>query len=139
MNLEWSDEKFSVKVKEIDEQHKKLFGFINRLDDLIKSDRSREKLSVLIEEMNDYAKYHFETEEKYFDKFEYPESDEHKSRHDHYETSIKGFRKRLETLNDSDLIDFMYEILDYLQDWWIGHILHEDMKYSEFFNEHGLR
>lgn len=139
MNLEWSDEKFSVKVDEIDEQHKKLFSFINRLDNLIKSDRSREELAVILNEMNEYAQYHFSTEEKYFDKFDYPESDEHKARHHQYEVKIAEYKERLGNLENADLIDFMYEVLDFLQDWWIGHILHEDMKYSKFFNDHGLK
>jgi len=30
------------------------------------------------------------------------------------------------------------DVMEFLKNWWVGHILHKDMKYSAFFNEKGL-
>jgi hemerythrin len=31
------------------------------------------------------------------------------------------------------------ELLSYLGEWWMGHILNEDMKYKSHFEEKGVR
>lgn len=139
MRLKWTIE-YSVKVKEIDEQHKKLFGFINELDDVIKAGVERAEIARIVEKMNQYAQYHFATEEGYFEKFGYPETKKQKEKHSRYESKIILFDQQMKDnkIPDDRLLDFAYEILDFLEDWWVDHILHEDMGYSNFFNDHGL-
>ena len=138
MRLEWKEE-YSVKVKEIDEQHKKLFTLLNETDETIHNGEKKEIFIGILNRLSEYAKYHFETEEKYFDKFNYPDSKEHKESHDQYEGKIQEFENKIQELAEEELLDFYYEILDFLEDWWVGHILYEDMRYSQFFNEHGLK
>ena len=48
--LEW-DPRSSVKVAEIDEQHKNLIGFINRLRQSMKSSGNRDELETAIQEL----------------------------------------------------------------------------------------
>jgi hemerythrin len=137
MKLEWKEE-YSVKVKEINEQHQKLFGFLNAMDELIKNNGPREEALKLIGGLNDYANYHFKTEEKYFDQFNYADSDKHKESHNSYRTKIGEFQEKINTLGDGAMTSFLFEVLDFLEDWWIGHILNEDMGYIETFTDNGL-
>jgi hemerythrin-like metal-binding protein len=138
MKIEWTEE-YSVKVKEFDEQHKQLFELMIKFDDAIKQEGLRARCENIIEEMNKYTVYHFRAEEKYFNKLKYPQSKEHKKKHDEYKVLAVQYKKQLNsTIADDDLLDFAYKILDFLEDWWVHHILHEDMKYSKFFNDKGL-
>ena len=63
--IEWS-EKFAVGNKLIDAQRQMLFGIINKLDGLI-ADRSHEgyeQFHIVLHELSEYARFHFETEER---------------------------------------------------------------------------
>ena len=141
IQLEWQDD-FSVGVEEIDSQHKKIIGFINNLDqNLGRSDLAQIQKNML-REMTDYARYHFGTEEKYFDLFNYEHSAEHKKGHDAYEDKVEEFEKRLSSLdsgNANERVSFTLDLMGFLEDWWVGHILHEDKQYSACFKEHGLK
>ena len=137
MKLEWKEE-YSVKVKELDEQHKKLFGFLNAMDELIKNNGPKDEALKLLDGLNDYADYHFKTEEKYFDQFDYAESDKHKKSHNIYKIKIGEFREKIEKVDNIAMTGFLFEVLDFLEDWWVNHILDEDQKYIKAFTDNGL-
>ncbi|HTX86578.1 MAG TPA: hemerythrin domain-containing protein, partial [Candidatus Nanoarchaeia archaeon] len=75
--IKWED-KFSVGVKELDEQHKKIIEIINRLTAMDSAaDFSGEEILKILRELNDYAHYHFTNEEIYFREFDYPKAESH--------------------------------------------------------------
>jgi hemerythrin-like metal-binding protein len=61
----WSDE-LSVNIEEIDKQHKKLIDVINVLFNAMIEGKTQNIIDTIIDDLIDYAKYHFSTEEKYF-------------------------------------------------------------------------
>ncbi len=79
--LEWNP-RFSVKIAEIDQQHKKLIGLINRLHESMQPVSNHDELktaikelstqALVINEMVEYSSYHFFTEEKYMRQYMYP-------------------------------------------------------------------
>lgn len=141
IQLKWQDD-FSVEVQEIDDQHKKIIGFINSIDDNLGRAGIAQILKNILREMTDYAQDHFGTEEKYFDLFGYEDSVEHKKGHDTYENKVGEFEKQLAMLdsgNDNDCASFTLDLMGFLEDWWVGHILHSDKQYMSCFKEHGLK
>lgn len=128
------DETFSVGVKELDEQHQKLFDIINRLGNSIDAPSNTEKISDIIKELLDYSVYHFQTEENYFEKFDYEYKEGHIKSHDIYKEKINhfidGFRDKNGYLS--------FEIVDFLTNWWVGHVNGQDKLYIKCFHEHGL-
>jgi len=132
-HFEWKDA-YSVKVKIIDEQHKNLFKIIDELYQSILAGNQKENLPEILKQLNDYANYHFSTEEKYFKKFNYKEADVHIAIHQTFKKRLAGMEAKASNKNFDG-----FELLVFLQNWWVNHILDIDKKYSENFNQHGLK
>lgn len=130
-HFEWKEE-YTVKVKIFDEQHQKLIQTIDDLYQAILKSEGKEVLKKVFESLNEYAKNHFATEEKYFDELKYPEAATHKALHEKFKKDIA----EMEFHSAGD--DTPFDVLFFLENWWINHILDVDKKYSNFFNEHGL-
>jgi len=131
--IKWND-KMSVKVEEIDIQHKKLVDLLNALHEAMLNRQSKEALGKIISELVNYAAVHFKTEEKYFDQFGYPETEEHKKEHKDFVEKVLDFQKGYE----EGRLMLSMDILNFLKDWLYNHIMGSDQKYSNFFNRHGL-
>ena len=67
--MNW-DESLSVHVKKIDDQHKKLIHIINRAHDTNLLE-DREEGDKILNELLEFTRVHFSTEEKYFEKCNY--------------------------------------------------------------------
>jgi hemerythrin len=131
--IAWSD-KYSMNIKEIDDQHKKLVGMINELHDAMKQAKSKEVSLDIINKLADYTKYHFSTEEKYMKQFGYPDYAAHKKEHEKFIDQVMSFKIEYE----AGKAGLSFDLLDFLKKWLVTHIQSSDKKYSPFFNEHGL-
>lgn len=129
----WND-RMSVEVEEIDKQHQKLIEMINALGDAMTNGKGRSVIGEIIEGLADYAVTHFETEEEYFNKFEYPQSAAHKKEHDDFVKRVLEFKKGFE----KGELSLSVEVMMFLRDWLKKHIMDEDKKYVPFFNKVGL-
>lgn len=132
----WKDE-FALGIKEIDEQHKNILALINKLYDLFDSKKFKEQTEIdkIIKELADYAIYHFETEEKYFNLFGYEKISEHTEIHNQYRTKIEDWRKRYNESKDEKIF---FEISTFLHDWWVWHINNTDRDYVPFLKANGV-
>ncbi len=133
MAIDWKPE-YSVKVKEIDDQHKKLVSLIDRLYQAICSYKTREELGPVLEELIKFAEHHFSTEEKYFDRFNYENSEEHKKEHKMFKEKVLDFYNKFENRET----EISFELIDFLEDWLLDHLIEQDQKYVKCFTEHGL-
>ena len=131
--IEWQDS-YGVGINIIDEQHKKLFAWINELYRAINENKDEEVLGKTLEHLLDYVNFHFTTEEEYFEQFDYFQKSEHKDEHREYTEKIKNFIE--ERQNNKNFLSF--EVLDFLEDWIISHVLVSDKKYVKCFHDHGL-
>ncbi|MGE5628134.1 MAG: bacteriohemerythrin [Solirubrobacterales bacterium] len=137
MALRWRNG-FSCNIKEIDNQHKRLFEISSKLNILApissKINFNDEILEIIIE-LKDYAIYHFEYEEKMMQKFNYEDLEAHKLQHE-------AFINRVSELEQEQLqfssIEMINSIIDYVTGWITAHILKTDMNYKDFFNGIGV-
>lgn len=132
----WKDE-YLVGVNKIDQQHKILFGMLGDLLRLRESEGSINervaKLSSVVEHLNNYAVYHFRTEEFLMDRDLASDISvvAHKEAHKSYANSMQGFEGRFQAGDASvvnDLIDFIYK-------WWLDHILETDKELGKALNK----
>jgi hemerythrin len=131
--LEWEDV-YSVGVKEIDEQHKLMFDTINELFEAINEKRHEEILGNIIKKLVEYKVLHFETEEKYFKKFNYVNESEHVAHHRFFNDELNRITSKYSKYN----FEFAFELVEFLENWLIEHLMNEDQKYKQCFKEHGL-
>jgi hemerythrin len=132
--MEWNNS-YSVNVAEIDVQHKKLVDMINDLNDAMSQGKGKDVIGKILGGLIDYAGSHFATEEKYFDKFGYPETISHKKAH---ADLVKKVLEYQDGFNKGS-ISLSVEVMRFLKDWLILHIQGTDKKYTAFFNEKGLK
>lgn len=130
----WRDD-YSVNIKQIDDQHKKLFDYVNEIHEAMKTKKTKDELGGIIKKLAGYTVTHFKVEENYFEKYDYPEKAVHKVEHDVFVDKVKGFQKDL----DSGKLLLSLEIINFLRDWLVNHIKGTDKKYSAFLNEKGIK
>lgn len=128
--MEWSD-KLETGVKEADDQHKKLVGLINDLYDAMKQGKGREVIDKVLDELVKYAWYHFTTEETLMSKYGYPELQAHKREHEAFKAKIKEFLEK----KAKGEITLSVEVISFLKDWLVKHIMGTDKKYGPFLIE----
>lgn len=129
------DESFSVNVRELDEEHKRFAAMLNDLNQAMKDGHEKDALESTLVDLIGYAATHFRAEERYFDLFGYPDTENHKKEHADFLKSTAAFIDKFEK-GETALTD---EVMYFLGKWLVGHILGVDKHYSEFFNEHGLK
>lgn len=126
----------SVKVKLIDEQHQYFMGIMNEFYGVLNEAAPLEEtMRHIIGELVGYAIFHFSTEEKYFDLYDYELKDEHVALHRAYKDKIDELQAAFENGGGAGVAS---DLLNFMEQWWANHVSVEDKKYSKCFNEHGL-
>jgi hemerythrin len=65
----------------IDQQHRELVNMLNRLNDAVKNNESREDIYRIIDEVIAFTAFHFETEEQLMVQSGYADIEWHKDKH----------------------------------------------------------
>ncbi len=131
--IKWNDD-FSVGVIEIDLQHKGLVHQINKLYDAMLRGEANSILRGIISELVRYTQVHFATEEKYFKKFGYAESEDHIQEHQEFIEVVGKFKEEYE----KGSLVLSIDVLKFLKNWLTHHILGSDKKFTQCFNDNGL-
>jgi hemerythrin len=129
----WND-KLSLKIKSIDDQHKKLIELINDFYENITNRSNKENVSQVLSGLKKYIEEHFAYEEKYMKFYHYPDFDSHKKEHDFFIKKVEDIEEKL----NSEQIILSLDITSFLFDWLKKHIMISDKKYSETFIEKGF-
>lgn len=123
-----------IGVTEIDNEHRKLFELIQEADQMLKAEASAFETALsLINEVKQYAVYHFAHEEAYMESIKDPELERQKKEH-------AAFIEKVNTYKFSDITEessreIALELLNYLSKWLMGHILGSDILIGQFQKE----
>lgn len=128
------DQSFSVNVKEIDNQHKKLVDLVNGLHEAMKLGKGKDIMSKVLDELIKYTATHFATEENFMTKHNYPLYSQHKREHDKFVKQVLSYQNDY----NSGKIAITLDVMNFLKDWLVNHILGTDKKVGSFLNEKGI-
>lgn len=120
-------ESFNTHISVIDRQHQRIFAVLNRLYEATQAPVDRKSVKQSLHEMNEYAYHHFTTEERLMAQYEYSELEAQKSQHKYYEEQMIQLTR---AFNEED-VKSCKSLLVFLKDWFLGHILQEDLKFGE--------
>lgn len=132
--LSWKNE-YSVNIREIDEQHKKLVEMINELHDAMVAQKAKEVLGGVLTKLINYTASHFANEERLMKTHGYPEFAEHKEKHEKMTAKVLALQKDWQ----AGKINLSLDVSSFLSDWLNKHILGTDKKYSAFLGGKGVQ
>ncbi|ERP31830.1 bacteriohemerythrin [Chitinivibrio alkaliphilus] len=120
---------FNVGIALFNEEHQKIFNYVNTIHEKIKTNTPLHTLLPLCKEFAQFTQKHFSDEETLMEKEGYPLYSEHSRAHGKLLGKVTEIIHDLEEGKDLNLFD----VLLFLRDWLYTHIMKDDMKYSKFF------
>lgn len=133
----WNDS-YLTGVERIDSQHKVLVDTLNEANARLAAGVTRDLLEQITRDLLSYALYHFETEEALMKESDYAggaAADEEKHRKEHRDFSQTVVTLR-EGLRDGNLVT-REELLSFLNNWLVNHILYTDKKLGAYLTGKG--
>lgn len=119
-------EEYVTGITTVDAEHKRLFEIADEAYQLSKEELLVDKFDQvrhILGELKEYALLHFEHEEAYMASINYKHMFIQKVQHDQ-------FREKINDMNfdhlDTNTEEMLSEILEYLTNWLINHILEHD-------------
>ncbi len=123
-HIEWYRD-LETGIQVIDNQHKRIVGYINKLDDAGTSG-NRDQIESVLTELVDYTLSHFTFEESLMEEAGYPFIKGHKRVHELFVKRVEGYVQRFK-MGD----DITHDLLNTLQAWLVNHIKSDDNDYVE--------
>ena len=127
--FEW-DEKLETGIPSVDEQHRKLVELINQLFVALGEGKAEAIMGGVIEELLEYTRTHFIEEEELKRVARYPGYLEHKKNHDLFIAKVEGLKDKLL----AGKTDISLEVINFLKDWLIDHIMGEDKLFARHYH-----
>ncbi len=121
------DDSYRFGLADIDEQHHGLFDLLNGAWSALQAGADNQTVFHLIDELEKYTVIHFRDEENFMRATGYPRFAYHKDAHDQFVMRLS--REKASILRGHRISE---EILHFLKDWLVSHILVMDREYAAF-------
>lgn len=131
--FEWTPN-YSVSVSRFDAEHRKLLSVAHSLHNAILERVDRQTIARLLHDFTSCTRAHLMAEEDILLECEYPESDQHRCKHNRFRRQMDRFEKRFLNGNAQMTVHLMYFVNARIA----NHILNTDKRYSDFFNILGM-
>jgi hemerythrin-like metal-binding protein/diguanylate cyclase (GGDEF)-like protein len=114
-----------------------LVNLINKLYENIvfKPEISKDELLYTFQELYDYARYHFETEEAFIKAHAYPKLELHKKSHQTFVKKLDELYQKFEGENQENLKELVLSIFNFLKNWLFSHIITLDKEIEVYLKE----
>lgn len=125
---------YSVRVRQFDDEHRRLFDIVNELNDAMRVGQGRFVLRAVLDNLLDYTRKHFGAEEEAMRRTRYTEAALHTEEHRKLTEQVEKLIAQYEKGETSITIDVLY----FLRDWLQNHIMDTDQKYAAHLNANGV-
>lgn len=119
---------YYIGIEMIDEEHKQLFKYADEAYELLNDEFTPDKydkIEAILVKLRDYTEKHFTDEENYMESINYKKLFTQKIQHQEFISKLDEFidlHKRETEDQDKQIMD----ILEYLTEWLVNHILYVD-------------
>lgn len=133
--ISWDPEIHGLGIAEMDQQHRWLVEIVNHMDSALNGAADAETLKSILEELIQFAEFHFFTEEHYMRRHGYPDEAPHREGHHHLVDQL------LELKRDFGLQDKNQArgVIQFLESWLLVHIHHADRQLADYLRARGVR
>ena len=129
----WS-EKYSVSIREMDDQHKKLIGLVSELHTAMREGKGKVALDKILKDLIQYTRTHFAAEERLMKDNGYPEYEAHKAKHHSMTQKVADIYRAYQ----DGKVSITLEVMSFLESWLDKHIMGTDKQYGAFLNGKGI-
>ncbi len=112
----------------MDQQHEVLAEMINKLNTAYNSNKNIDVISSILDEISIFTLFHFDTEEQLMERFNYPETLDHKKEHQNLIVEFVFLKKKFMGGGES-------VVLQTLKNWLLLHITNCDKPLADFLIE----
>jgi diguanylate cyclase (GGDEF)-like protein/hemerythrin-like metal-binding protein/PAS domain S-box-containing protein len=121
-----------VGVRVMDQQHDMLAGLINMLNTAFNGNEKTEIVTSILNEIGNFTQYHFDTEERLMERYQYPGILDHKNEHHNLLNEFVYLKKKF--LEGGESV-----VLQTLKNWFLLHIANCDKPLADFLiKQHGV-
>lgn len=126
--IKWN-ERLSVGVAEMDEEHRQFIARVNELNRAIVESEDKATVERVMDLMLMEAAHHFWHEQQLLTRWNYPQAAQHAASHARLTAQ---FERVMKEFAESD-ISYVWALKGlHLKQLLVEHLLHEDMKYRDF-------
>jgi len=125
--MQW-DTSLDLGIELIDGHHRHLVDLVNSAHEKLTNGYEHADMVKLLDELVDYATYHFATEELWMSQYHYPKLLEHTKQHEEF--CIKMIEEEL--LFEAGRTEVLPALVPFLSEWLLEHIQKSDGEYGAF-------
>ena len=125
---------WSVLVNDMDADHNKIIDYCNEIHTKVANGAKQDEALPTLKALAKFTTHHFSQEEKMMQRHNYPELASQKRAH----TALLGkVADVIKSIEEGEKVN-MIEVIVFLTQWLKCHILGEDLKYGEYFQQQGI-
>lgn len=128
------NESYSVHVRQMDGQHRKLFEIINDLAEAMRDGKADGVIRDTVEQLAVYTRTHFLQEEVLMRQTGYPGLAAHQQQHSKLMADVEQYKRAFEEGRSTSPVS----LLNFVRQWLVHHIKESDKAYSEHLNARGI-
>ena len=114
---------YNLGIPIIDEHHRGIVSVINSLHFGMQKNYVKDMLLPIFDMILNYTRIHFQIEEGFLEKIDFPNMAKHRELHYALTTELSATKRNI--ILDKD----PYQFMDFLRQWWINHICIEDLTF----------
>ncbi|MCP4686234.1 MAG: hemerythrin family protein [bacterium] len=126
----WKDE-YKIGVAKIDNQHRKLFDYLERLRLFLPRGLQNPVVGSTIKDLVDYTQFHFKEEEKFMRQIDFVDLEKHSELHKDLLKELADILRRLKRDDNYTGLDLMA----FLRHWIVDHVIREDVRIGKAYEE----